>query len=92
MEARFEERAIFAAVLGGTEDVECAVLHARACVGAFVEGDFARGFNDSVHAGSRDLVPEKLAAEISCNDLSFVIIKNTWLHGPCGPTRLAYLR
>ena len=90
MEARFEERAIFAAVLGGIEDVECAVLHARARVGAFVEGDFARGFNDSVHAGSRDLVPEKLAAEISCNDLS--LIKNTWLHGPCGPTRLAYLR
>ena len=57
MEARFEERAIFPVVLGGIEDVECAALHARARGGTFVEGDFARGFNDSVHAGSRDLVP-----------------------------------
>ena len=69
VEARLEEGAIGAAVVFGIEDVEGALLHARARVGALVEGDFARGLDDSIHARGGDLVLAKLAAEMSCKSM-----------------------
>ena len=63
VEAPPEERAVVVAVLEGVEDVERALLHARARVGALVERDLVRGLDDLLHAGGGDRVLAEVAAE-----------------------------
>ena len=63
VEAPLEERAVVVAVLEGVEDVEGALLHARARVGALVERDLVRRLDDLLHAGRGDRVLAEVAAE-----------------------------
>ena len=63
VEAPLEESAVVVAVLEGVEDVEGALLHARARVGALVERDLVRRFDDLLHAGGGDGVLAEVATE-----------------------------